>query len=557
MGLSFARLPILEKLFGFELQRIEKQIPFTGRTIDAKRFVADTSVLTLFCILAVSVLLPVITVAFPGVSFLLMLLLPAPLLIPLIAPMYLGSIISSRSANASSEFLAFLTYAGIMHTVHKTMFWTIQSISTFTMFSQLRLDSQIVMRYAKSGGREEGTAITMMAKKHPDRKLREFLEKYVSYIPTNPMRLGNFVETTREESLQKTVQAVKSYADSANTIFFMGTMMISIFPIMMTVMAFLPNSGIDSSFLINIMFVLPLLFVLLPAFLSTGTIFLHAGKQFSLVSLPAAAALFTVLFVLFPEYWLISASASAAVFSGLNWSRHAKKDRDANTTDEQLPDMLDYIAEQKKSKNNLMHIFSEFAVLPNTGTMLRKIMQGIASDMMIKPAQRAFLERAFPTHTTRFVFFMLHAIYEHGGGSYETIVSMAHSIRRVVEMRDSFVSSSRMSVMIVVCAPAVFMFCVMMTSFMTFGVPDSAADGQEDFTAGGMVMAIKSSDIESVVQSLQPVALIIAIAGGFGISRVVCYSFLNTKYLFFTTVVSTVCLALWDALFGIMRGMSV
>ena len=551
LGLFFARLPVVCTLFEYELKRVERKIPYTGQVIDAKRFVMYTAITTVLCLVSLSVIISII-VALSGVVH-LYLIVVIPLLIPLVSPVLLDGAINDRKSKTSSEFLAFVTYAGIMHTIQKTMFWTMQTMCNSVVFSQLKNDSQIVLRYAKGGGEEEGHAISLMAQYHPDRNFREFLEKYVSYIPTNITRLRNHVETAREESLHNTMTLIKSYTDTANMIFFIGVMAVSILPILLTVMSFLPNTGFDGVSLIGVMFILPLIFVIFPVFLSTGTIFLQTRIVVSHVSVLAGIICCITLFVIFPEHWITSTSVSISVFAGINWRgvTAARQDRDAINADKQLPDMLDYIAEQKKSKNNMMEIFLDYSILPNTHGIIKKILQDIASDILIKPSQHAFLQRVYPSKTTQFVFFMLHAVYEHGGGTYESVISMAHSIRRISEMKDSFVASARLSVVIVVLSPAVFMFCVMMTSFMTFGIPGSDLESGDHIPAG--IMMIKADEVANIVKSLQPVSLIIAVAGGLGVSRAVCYSFLHTQHLFFATVTSSVCLLLWDVLFGVLQ----
>ncbi len=545
MGLYLVRLYPISALFGYEMQRVEKKTPYTGRTVNAKRFTVQTGIVTVLCIISLGIVIPIAATQLEMPS--LYLLMPAPLLIPLAAPLLLDVIISERRTKSASEFLAFVTYAGIMHTVQKTMFWTMQSVCSSAMFCQLSDDSQIVLRYAKGGGEEEGYSIVLMARYHPNRMLREFLEKYVSYIPTNATRLANYVEAVREESLQGTIQKIASYADSANMIFFMGTMTVSILPIMLTVMAFLPSSGFDGASFIGVMFVLPLAFVIFPVFLSAGSVFLQSAKRLSRVSAVAGAASFVLLHIMLPEHLLVSASISVAVFSGINWGANARADWDALHADRELPDMLDYIAEQKKSNSDMMQIFSEYAALPNTAGAIREILYSISSEILQRQSGEAFLGRKFPSRTVQFVFFMLHAIYEHGGGTYETVVSMAHSMRRIAELKEAFAASSRLSVGIAVLSPAVFMFCVMMTSFMTFGV-----SGDDTLPTA---MTVRSDDVAGIVESLKPVSLIIAVAGGLGVSRAVCYSFLQTQYLFLATITSTACLLLWDTLFDALQGL--
>ena len=547
MGQLFIKIPGLTKLFQYELRAVEQRIPLTGKVIDAKRYVVQSGVATLMFLIIASVLIPIIAIL-TNIPYLLP-LMAVPLLLPLTGGLLLSGTVNDRKSGVDAEFLAFLTYAVIMHTVQKTMFWTMQSICNYKMFKQLGNDSKIVIRYAKGGGEEEGNSITRMARYHPNKKFREFLEKYVSYIPTNPSRLENHVESARSEALKSTVEKVEGYANSTNMIFFMGTMMISILPIMFTVIAFLPDTGVDGGSVIWIMFILPLIFIIFPLMLSPGTVFMQGKINPSKKSAIIGAACFGALFLIFPEHWLISASVSVTLLAGINYSANSKINSNAMTTDRELPDMLDYIAEQKKGKPNLMEIFVDYSILPNTPEVLRNILQSISSDIMIKRSDKAFLDREFPSNTSRFVFFILHAIHEHGGGTYSTIISMSYSIRQIVTMNNSFVSSSKFSIAIVVISPVIFMFCVMMTSFISFGVPES-----EDIAIDINVMQIKASDVANIVDELQPVVLIIGIAGGLGVSKIVRYTFFNTQYLFVATVISTICILSWDLLFGTLQG---
>ncbi len=213
--------------------------------------------------------------------------------------------------------------------------------------------------------------------------------------------------------------------------------------------------------------------------------------------------------------------------------------------------MLDYVAEQKKSKGNMMEIFREYAALDGVSAPIKKILHSIISEIVICDAYDAFYgNRKFPSKTVQFVFFMLHAIYQHGGGTYETLVGMAHSIRKIVEIKTKFVESVRFSALLMVISPLIFTFSVMMISFMTFGVPEPA-----EGAIALNITAIRSADIDSVVESLKPVTLVIAITGGLGVSKTVHYSFLKTQYLFLATVVSSACLFFWESIFGVMQSL--
>ena len=293
---------------------------------------------------------------------------------------------------------------------------------------------------------EEGASITEMARHHPDMRLRMFLQKYVSYIGTNTVRLGNYVEIAREEALQDAVMNVQNYTGSANTIFFVGTMMASVLPVMLTVMAFLPSSGINTQSLMAVTFALPMIFVLFPVLMSTGTMFLQTEGKVHMLSCIAGTASFCVLYAAVPGLWILDASVGITVFAGMNWAKTARKERRVQAADREIPDMLDYIAEQKKSKDSMVEIFQDYAQLPNSNSVLQELLQSIASDIMIKSTYDAFFaHRCFPNKTIKFVFFILHAIYEHGGGTYETTIAMAHSIRRIAEIKSQFASSKILS----------------------------------------------------------------------------------------------------------------
>ena len=548
LGQLFIKTPGLSKIFQFELSAVEQKIPLTGKVIDAKRYVVQSGVATLMILIVASVLVPIISILV-GMPYLLP-LIAVPLLLPLTGSILLSGTVNDRKSGVDTEFLAFMTYAVIMHTVQKTMFWTMQSICNHPMFKQIGNDSRIVLRFAKGGGYEEGDSITQMARYHPNKKYREFMEKYVAYLPTNVTRLLGHVESARSDALEKTVEKVRGYASSTNMVFFMGTMMISILPIMFTVMAFLPDTGVDSGSLIWVMFVLPLIFIVFPIMLSPGTVFLQGKVTPSKKAGLVGAAVFGVLFLIFPEHWLISASVAVTLLAAINYSANSRINSDAMKMDRELPELLEYITEQKKSIDNMMDIFIEYARLKTASKVMRDILQSISSDIIIKRSDKAFLDRKFPSATSQFVFFILHAIHEHGGGTTETMVSMSYSIRQIVNMNDSFVSSSKFSIAIVVISPVIFMFCVMMTSFISFGVPDT-----EDSAIDINIMSVKASDVSNIVDNLQPVVLIVAIAGGLGVSKIVRYSFFNTQYLFMASLISTICILSWDFLFTTLLGL--
>lgn len=549
---SVMTAPLLSYIFEHEYQSVDKIVPYTGQIVDSKYFVQYTAIVTLIASIIIIVVAVSVVIVTTGITYILLSVF-TPLLIPLMAPVSLHLKSNARREKSSSELLPFLTYLYIAHTVNKTLFWAILSISKTDMFAQLRDDANVVLRFAKQVGIEEGASITDMARFHPNKQLKIFLERYVSYIGTNTTRLGNYVDITREEALQDTIKGIQGYTNSANTVFFMGTMLTSILPVMLTVMAFLPNSGVDAELLVGVMFLLPMVFVVFPALVSVKTIFLQTDVTVFKLALLAGACCFALLYLLTGNV-ILAASLSIAVASGISYAKTAKKESLADAADKEIPDMLDYIAEQKKSKNSMIEIFQDYARLPTGSIVLKQLLQGVTSDILAKSSYDAFLaDRPFPNRTIKFVFFILHAIYEHGGGTYETTIAMAHSIRRIVEMKRQFVSSVRFSVLIVVFSPAVFMFAVIMTSFMTFGVP---SDAVSDDIITTNVLAIQMTDVQNTVESLKPICVIIAVTGGLGVSKITHYTFKHTKYLLLTTAVSSTCLLLWDVTFEFMQSLT-
>ena len=556
-GQSFSKMAGMRHLFDMEKKAVVAKAPYTGKIKDENHFVIQSATATLVLIMvaagvgaAASVML-----ATP----LPMLLAPLPLLIPLVAPLSLDMEKNNRAQMVGSEMLAFLTYCTIVHSVDKTMFWTFSSVLNSVLLAQIKNDARIVLRFAKTIGEEEGTAILHMAKLHPNRKFREFLEKYVAFMSASPVSMERHVENAREVAMKDTVKTIKNYTNSTSMVFFMGTMSVSIIPIMITIMSFIPNASIDTGSLISIVFILPLIFVIMPFLMSPGSIFLRSDPKFFIFSPLFGLAAGVLAWMLpdllgFGEMPLIAIAAFVCATAGSNWLKWKKyNDREAKA-DNDLPDMLDYVAEQKKGMSNTIEIFRQYAMLKTTPKVIASLLRGVISDISLYTTYEAFYtRRKFPSRTLRFTFFMLFSIYEHGGGTYKTMIEMAHSMRKIVRIKSEFQDSSLMSAMIMVASPAVFAFSVMMISFMSFGGPEA---NSSSIPVNHNLTLLQGIDTKAITDSLKPMVLMLGVTGGLGVSKIVTYSFKNTKYLFMSSAVSIICLGIWDTLFAFMQSFS-
>lgn len=551
-GRSLTHKKPFNRLFDWELEQITEKAPYTGHVRDERHLVVQSATAMLVLLAggacAAAVMSVMLGTALP------MVFVPLPLLVPLIVPVTLDAGKSNRAQQTSSELLAFLTYCTILHSVPKTLFWTFESVLHSHMFEQIKHDANIVMRYAKSAGEEEGNSIIHMAKFHPHKVFREFMQKYVAFMGTNPDGMAGHVEGARKSAMKATIEKINGYTNSSGTVFFMGTIGVCIIPIMITIMSFIPNSSVDASSLLSIVFIVPLIFIVMPYFMSTGSIFLRSESTFYFLSPGFGIAAGLPVFFLLPDMPFLAMACMVTVAAGVNWLKSKKAEDEGNAADMELPEMLSYVAEQKKATSNMIDIFREYSTLDTTPAVMKRLVKGVVSDIYVTDTFKAFYgNRQFPTRTVRFAFFILYSIYEFGGGSYKTMVDMHHSMRRVIEIKTDFLSATRTSALLMVASPVVFTFSVMMISFMTFGSPDNT---NIPASVSSNVALLQGVDIRGITDSLKPMALLIGVAGGLGVSKIVNYSFKNTRFLFFSSLAAAGCLAVWDYFFEFMQSVS-
>ena len=490
---------------------------------------------------------------------------------PLLAPLVLSARISARASATSSELLAFLTLAGIVHTVNKTLFWTFESVAAARgVFSAVGSDAAIVMRLARGGGLDEVSALMALAQHHPHRRFRTFLQRYASLVGTSRARLASHVEQARDEALASAVAAASSYAAAANGAFFAGVMAVAVLPMMLVGVVFLPGAGPAAAAapLLAAIMLAPLAFLAMPAFMPADS-FLRDGGAVRAPAALAAAAAAAALAAAALSVWQgheaapLAAAAAAAAFGGGNWALSAGRERDAAAADDEMPGLLDYIAEQRGSRPGVVPVLAEYAALPSTSPCVRRLLRGVVSDSVVRPAREAFCSaRSYPSATARFVLFVLHAIHEHGGGTRETVVSMAHSIRRMSEARRRLAGEIRFSAMLIVASPFILTFAIASTSLMALDPtgalqPGGRAGGAAEEAAAAAAAAASPAlrGAAGLADSLRPAVAMVGVCGGLAVCRIADYSFRRTRYLCLASSSSAACLALWDAILGAARSL--
>ena len=600
LGGAVMAAPVVGALFSHELGRVGRLAPQVGAPLDELYFVIRTAAASALAsaaaaaaaagAYAASVLMGPATggegaahaaaaAAAAAAGILAAAALALPAAIPLLAPAALSARIAARASGTSAEMLAFLTLAGIVHTVDKTLFWTFESVaSSRGVFSAIRSDAEIAMRLARGGGLDEVSALMALAQHHPHRRFRTFLQRYASLVGTTRARLASHVEQARDEALAAAVSAASSYAAAANGAFFAGVMAVAVLPMMLVGVAFLPGAGPAAAAgpLLAAIMLAPLAFLALPAFMPADSFLRDAGKVHAAAAAAAAAAAGIALAVAmsagqWPGALPLAASAAAAAFGGANWALSAGRERDAAAADAEMPGLLDYIAEQRGSRPGVVPVLAEYAALPSTSPCVRRLLRGVASDAVVRTAREAFCSaRSYPSATARFVLFVLHAIHEHGGGTRETVVSMAHSIRRMSEARRRLSEEIRFSAMLIVASPLILTFAIMSTSLMAMDPAGLQAGGQQaslslqhgaQHGAGGTAAAAATlaaplrGGAAGLADSLRPAVAMVGVCGGLAVCRIADYSFRRTRYLFLASSASTACLALWDAALGAVRSL--
>ncbi len=568
LGRAVMAAPLLSALFAHEAARVARLAPRTGAPLDEQYFVIRTAAaaaaalaagLAAAAAAALAGALPPAEAAAAAAAALL-----APVLAPLLAPLALSARASARASATSSELLAFLTLAGIVHTVDRTLFWTFESIASAPgALSAMGADAAALLRHARAGGMDEVSALMELARFHPHAGLRTFLQRYASLVGTSPARLAMCVEQARDEALSAAVAAASSYAAAAGGAFFAGTMAVAVLPMMLVGVMFLPGAGAAAAAgpLLAAVMAAPLAFLALPAFMPADSFLRDAGavrRPAAQAAAAAAAGLAAAgLSGWGAESLPLAAAAAAAALGGAGWALSARADRDAAEADAEMPALLDYIAEQRRSRPDIVGMLAEYAALPSTGPCVAALLRGVASAAVVRPAREAFCGAArYPSAAARFALFVLYAIHEHGGGTRETVVAMAHSMRRMSEARRRFAAEVRLPALLVVASPAVLAFAVMSASLMAAGPAAVAGAGAGAgaaaagaFGAGGIAAAAGLAD------SLRPAVAMTGVCGGLAACRIADHSFRRTRYLAMASSVAAACLAGWDAAMGLARSL--
>ena len=557
--------PLLSALFSYEAARVARLAPRTGGQLDEQYFVIRTAACTAAGLAAGACIAAGAALALPAAAAAAAVAaaaLSAPLAAPLLAPLALSARAAARASATSAEFLAFLTLAGIVHTVDRTLFWTLESIASAPgALPAMGADAAALLRHVRAGGMDEVSALMELARFHPHEGLRTFLQRYASLSGASPARLAMYVEQARDSALAAAAAAASSYAAAAGGAFFAGVMAVAVMPMMLVGVMFLPGAGPSASAgpLLAAVMAAPLAFLAMPAFMPADSFLRDAGAA-RRPAVQAAAAAAAGLAAAALSGWgahalPLAAAAAAAALGGAGWALSARADRDAAEADAEMPALLDHIAEQRLFRSDIVGMLSEYAAMPTTGPCVAALLRGVASAAVVRPAREAFCGAArYPSAAARFALFVLYAIHEHGGGTRETVVSMAHSMRRMSEARRRFAAEVRLPALLVVASPAVLTFAVMSASLMAAGPAGGAAAGAaaDGFGLGAGAAAAAAAGL---ADSLRPAVAMVGVCGGLAACRIADHSFRRTRYLFMASLTAAACLALWDTMLGLARSL--
>ena len=556
--------PLLSALFAHEAARVARLAPRTGEQLDEQYFVIRTAACTAAGLAAGACAAAGAALALPGAAAAAAAAaaLLAPLAAPLLAPLALSARAAARASATSSELLAFLTLAGIVHTVDRTLFWTLESIASAPgALPAMGADAAALLRHVRAGGMDEVSALMELARFHPHGGFRTFLQRYASLAGASPARLAMYVEQARDSALSAAAAAASSYAAAAGGAFFAGVMAVAVMPMMLVGVMFLPGAGPSAAAgpLLAAVMAAPLAFLAMPAFMPADSFLRDAGaarRPAAQAAAAAAAGLAAAALSGWGAHGLpLAAAAAAAALGGAGWALSARADRDAAEADAEMPALLDHIAEQRLFRSDIVGMLSEYAAMPTTGPCVAALLRGVASAAVVRPAREAFCGAAsYPSAAARFALFVLYAIHEHGGGTRETVVSMAHSMRRMSEARRRFASEVRLSAMLVVASPAVLTFAVMSASLMAAGPAGGAGVGA-GAGADGLGLGAGSAAAAGLADSLRPAVAMVGVCGGLAACRIADHSFRRTRYLFMASLTAAACLALWDTMLGLARSL--
>lgn len=389
--------------------------------------------------------------------------------------LYLKSLTQSRKSDISHELPVFVVCASVLESVDTPLFESLLKItnSASSLFPTLKREGAMLARNIEYFAMTPIDALKTMAKNHPNREFSSLIYEYTSsYLTGGTASTVTVMEAKAKEFFRNLQFHIKSYTDSANEISQMVLLAFIMLPLMALGMTFIASGDTAASFLIVILFMLPVISIMILMMVDSKQPKSQDTVCADIIPIASAIILSLMLMIASLEAWQ-ALGISVITYGIMNTARQFKRFRQISEIDSALPSFMREISDYHDKGTDVFLAISNIASNSEYNKTFHEMIGVISKKMQFgNTLTRASESANLKSWMSRIVFFILSEIHESGGGNSKTLQMVTSFVEEYTISKKEMHSSLKGSLVIAYIAPVLMVMILVMSLQMTEGLTD-------------------------------------------------------------------------------------
>ncbi len=428
---------------------VEQDILQSGVAVNPRLIGARS---TAYMLLAAAIGVPISLYLSTSISHAFLVFLFAPVIVLIYPALQLKSVASERKKLIEDELPFFASYASVMQTVGRSLYYSITQVAGEGIFKVLEREGVMVKRNVEVFAMDQLEAMNNLALNHPNSSFKSFLLGYVS-IARSGGDLSRYMELKASEFFNSTRFRMSRYTSHA------GTLSES----MLIVLLVLPSLFISSAFIMPGKFVsmLGIVGIVVVPMIAVTMIFVANYAQpksrdtimHSKYAVVSAIACAVILLAIRADLWLIL-TISAIGGSGVNVLQTQRQFRQISSAESAMPDFMRDVTEYRKIGYDISQAVVRTAEERKYNAFFDTIVADIASRIRFGYTfAEAVTSVSIGSWIGKLVFFVLAKVSETGGGTPAVLEYLTNFISQFNEARKEMLSSVRIHAIMAYSGP--------------------------------------------------------------------------------------------------------
>jgi len=428
---------------------VEQDILQSGVAVNPRLIGARS---TAYMLLAAAIVLPISLYLSVSISYAFLAFLFAPIAVLIYPALELKSVASERKKLIEDELPFFASYASVMQTVGRSLYYSITEVAGERIFKVIEREGLMIKRNVEVFAMDQLEAMNNLALNHPNSSFNSFLLGYVS-IARSGGDLSRYMELKANEFFNTMRFRMSRYTSHA------GTLSES----MLIVLLVLPALFVSSAFMMpgNFVGMLGIIGIIVVPLTAVAIIFIANYAQpksrdaiehgkYAVVSGIVSAVL---LFAIRADPWLIL-TVSAIAGAGVNMLQTQRQFKQIFSTESALPEFMRDVTEYRKIgydiASALVKISEERKYNAFFDTIIADVAARIRFGYTFAEAVSAVSIRSW---IGKLVFFVLAKVSETGGGTPAVLEYVTNFISQFNEAKKEMLSTVKIHAMMAYSGP--------------------------------------------------------------------------------------------------------